>query len=226
MPTYITEFKAPAIVLLVILAIIGWLMGRAGVRATVLVLAYVTICGVAFSLAAPDERWDVLVSIATALAVITALFTAEIHKLVYRATVTVKVDDDLIDSAHGSLWIRGRITNSGDRNIERCRIKLLRIEGQESRIENGYLQWQSGIHEPLSLGSEEHLIFDIATRPPVEGSSVELMAYIVNHQQLTHPLNSGQTYTLQLAIYGDNIPTKMHTVRLRIGVVAEDIEFL
>jgi hypothetical protein len=201
-------------------------MCRAAVRATILALAYVTICGVAFCLAALGERWDVLASIATALAVITALFSAEIHKLVYSATVTVKVDDDLIDSAHGLLWIRGRITNSGDRNVERCRIKLLRIEDQESRIENGYLQWQGGIHEPLSLGSEEHLIFDIATRPPVEGSSVELMAYIVNHQRLTHPLNPGQTYALQFAIYGDNIPTKMQTVRLRVGAAAEDIEFL
>jgi hypothetical protein len=106
---------------------------------------------------------------------------------VYRARVRVYVGSDLIDPAHGVRWVRGRITNRGDRAVERCRVKLLRIEGQPSRVENGFLQWQGGIREPLTLNSEEHLIFDIATRTPAQGSPLGLLAYIGDNK-LTHNL--------------------------------------
>src|SRR6266576_5188732 len=115
---YTIDVLPPVIVVLVVIAIIAWLIGRAPVRTTILVLVYVIICGSAFQLAAPDARWDVLLSISTALAVITALFSGEIHKLVYRATLTFKVDDDLIDTAHGQIWIRGRVTNRGECAVE------------------------------------------------------------------------------------------------------------
>jgi hypothetical protein len=142
---------------------------------------------------------------------------------VYRARVRVYVGSDLIDPAHGVRWVRGRITNRGDRAVERCRVKLLRIEGQPSRVENGFLQWQGGIREPLTLNSEEHLIFDIATRTPAQGSPLELLAYIGDNK-LTHNLNPGQTYRLALAIYGDNTRTRMHTVRIAIGAAGDAIQ--
>jgi hypothetical protein len=171
------------------------------------------------------DRWDVLLSISTALAVITALFSSEIQKLVYRATVSVYVGGGLIDPAHNLLWIRGKVINSGYRAVQRCRIKVLRIEGQPSQIENGYLQWQGGSQEPVTLGSQEHLIFDIATRPPAQGSLVEVFSFIAGNR-LTHLLNPGQTYKLELAVYGDNIRTIMRTVRIQVGAAAGDIHFI
>jgi hypothetical protein len=115
--------------------------------------------------------------------------------------------------------------NSGYRAVQRCRIKVLRIEGQPSRIENGYLQWQGGSQQPETLGSQEHLIFDIATRTLAQGSSVDVLSFIAGNK-LTHSLNSGQTYELQLAVYGDNISTKMERVQIQIGAATNDIHFL
>lgn len=224
-PHYITHYRLLAIIALILVAVVVWFAGRAPARITILVLLYASICGVALWFARPDDRWDVLTSVATALAVMAALFSGQIEKLVYRARVRVYVGADLIDPAHGVLWIRGKVTNTGDRAVERCRIKLLRIEGQPSRIENGLLQWQGGVREPITLGSEEHLIFDIGTRPPAQDSSLELLAYIGDNE-LSHDLNPGQTYNLELAIYGDNTRTRMHAVRIAIGAAAEDIEIL
>jgi hypothetical protein len=204
---------------------IAWFRGRARVRITILVLAFLSICALPFLFAAPGDRWDILTSVATALAVIVALFSGEIQKLVYRARIGVYVGSDLIDPAHGLRWVRGRITNSGDRAVERCRVKLLRVEGQRSRIENGFLQWEGGIREPLTLSSEEHLIFDIATRTQAQGSPLELFAYIGDNK-ITHNLNPGQTYRLALAIYGDNTRTRMHTVRIAIGAAPDAIQIL
>ncbi|PYL77155.1 MAG: hypothetical protein DMF26_04965 [Verrucomicrobia bacterium] len=161
-------------------------------RIAIIVLIYAGVCGGAWYLAGPDDRWDVLTSISTALAVIIALFSGEIQKLVYRATVSVYVADHLIDPAHNLLWIRGKVMNSGDRAVQRCRIKVLRIEGQPSQIENGYLEWQGGSQELVTLGSQEHLIFNIATRPPAQGSLVEVFSFITGNK-LTHLLNPGQT---------------------------------
>jgi len=135
-------------------------------------------------LGGPD-KWNILISVATLLAVLAALFSDVIQKLVYREKISVHVGSDLIDFPDGLRWIRGRITNSGDRTVERCRVKLLKVEGQPSRIENGLLQWQGGIREPgepVTLSSQEHLIFDIGTRIAAEGSPLQLLAYIGPNQ--------------------------------------------
>jgi len=136
------------------------------------------------SLGGPD-KWNILISVATLLAVLAALFSEVIQKLVYREKISVHVGSDLIDFPDGVRWIRGKITNSGDRTVKRCRVKLLKVEGQPSRIENGLLQWQGGIREPgepVTLSSQEHLIFDIGTRIAAEGSPLQLLAYIGPNQ--------------------------------------------
>jgi hypothetical protein len=130
---------------------------------------------------------------------------------------------DLIGFVDGVHWVRGRVTNSGDRAVERCRVKLLTVEGQPSRIENGLLQWSGGKRESIPLCSQEHLIFDIGTRSAVPGSPLRLLAYM-GLNELSHDLAAAHTYTLALAVYGDNIRTRMKTVVITIGATADEIE--
>jgi hypothetical protein len=129
-------------------AVFLWFKSRAPGRAIVLALIVFAICVSSFKwglfLGGPD-KWNVLISVATLFAVLAALFSDVIEKLLYREKIRVEVRADLIDFAPGPLWIRGRITHSGDRPVRRCRMKLLRVEGQPRRIENGLLQWQGGI---------------------------------------------------------------------------------
>jgi hypothetical protein len=80
-------------------------------------------------------------------------------------------------------------------------------------VENGFLQWQGGIREPLTINSQEHLIFDIATRPGGQGSPPTLLAYI-GPNQLSQDLVVGHTYKVMMAIYGDNVRTRMKTVAI------------
>ena len=203
-----------------------WFKGRAPGRAIVLALIVFAICVSSFKwglfLGGPD-KWNVLISVATLFAVLAALFSDVIDKLLYREKIRVEVRDDLIDSAPGLLWVRGRITNSGDRPVRRCRMKLLRVEGQPRRIENGLLQWQGGIREPITLSPEEHLIFDIGTRIAAQDSPLRLLSY-VGPNELSHDLIAGHTYRLVLAVYGDNIRTRMHTIPITIGAAADDLQ--
>lgn len=195
-------------------------------RAIVLALIVFGICVSSFKwgplLGGPDQ-WNVLISVATLLAVLAALLSDVIGKLVYRDRISVYVGADLIDFAHGVRWVRGRITNSGDRAVERCRVRVLRVEGQPSWIENGLLQWHGGMREPITLSSQEHLIFDIGTRAAVQGSPLQLLAYM-GPNELSHDLVAPHSYRLALAIYGDNIRTKMKTVAITIGAAADEIE--
>jgi hypothetical protein len=85
------------------------------------------------------------------------------------------------------------------------------------------LLWQGGIREPITLSPEEHLIFDIGTRIAAQGSSLRLLSYL-GPNELSHDLVSGHTYRLVLAVYGDNIRTKMHTISITIGAAADDIQ--
>ena len=120
-----------------------WFKGWPIARAIILILALSGICVASFfwgpCLGGPD-KWNILMSVATLLGVIVALFYDEIQKLIHFAKISLYVDNDLIDFAHGRRWVRGKITNIGDRAVKRCRLKLLRVEGQRSRIENGFLQ--------------------------------------------------------------------------------------
>ena len=195
-------------------------------RAIVLALIVSGICVSSFKwgplLGGPDQ-WNVLISVATLLAVLAALLSDVIGKLVYRERITVYVGADLIDFADGVHWVRGRVTNSGDRSVERSRVKVLKVDGQRSRIENGLLQWSGGKREPITLCSQEHLIFDIGTRSAVQGSPLQLLAYVGSHE-LSHDLVAGHTYSLALVVYGDNIRTRMKTVAITIGAAADEIE--
>jgi hypothetical protein len=199
-----------------------WSKGRARTRITILVLAGIFAL-VWWWFKAGWDKWNILTSIATLLAVVGALFYDEIQKLIYRVEITLYVGTDLIDFSHGVRWVRGRIRNTGDRAVKRCRLKLLRVEGQPSQIENGFLQWQGGIRQPIRLSSEEHLIFDIGTRTPGQDSPLKLLAYI-GENELVHNLPAGGNYRLVLAIYGNNIPSIEQTVSLRIGAAADDIQ--
>jgi hypothetical protein len=46
---------------------------------------------------------------------------------------TVDLESNFID-LNGVLWVRGKITNSGDRAIERCRVNLLRVEEKPTTV--------------------------------------------------------------------------------------------
>ena len=179
---------AAVVAVLFVCALVVWVRGRSTWRAIILAVIVSGLCVSSFKwglcLGGPD-KWNILISVATLLAVLAALFSDVIQKLVYREKISVHVGSDLIDFPDGLRWIRGRITNSGDRTVERCRVKLLKVEGQPSRIENGLLQWQGGIREPgepVTLSSQEHLIFDIGTRIAAEGSPLQLLAYIGPNQ--------------------------------------------
>jgi hypothetical protein len=212
--------------LVLLLCVLLWLKGGAMWRAIVLALIVSGICVSSFKwgplLGGPDQ-WNVLISVATLLAVLAALLSDVIGKLVYRERITVYVGADLIDFADGVHWVRGRVTNSGDRSVERSRVKVLKVDGQRSRIENGLLQWSGGKREPITLCSQEHLIFDIGTRSAVQGSPLQLLAYVGSHE-LSHDLVAGHTYSLALVVYGDNIRTRMKTVAITIGAAADEIE--
>ena len=226
---FIVEQPVPTAVgaVLFVCAVLLWVWGGSRLRVIMLAVIVFGLCVSSFkwglSLGGPD-KWNILISVATLLAVLAALFSDLIGKLIYRERVRLHIQSYLMDFAHGVWWIRGRITNSGDRAVKRCRVKLLKVEDQPSRIENGLLQWQGGVPEPITLSSKEHLIFDIGTRDAAQHSPLELLAYI-GPNRLSHPLNSGHTYRLAFAIYGDNITTRMKTVRVSLGPAAQDIVF-
>jgi hypothetical protein len=212
--------------LVLLLCVLLWLIGGAMWRAIVLALIVSGICVCSFkwgSLLGGPDQWNVLISVATLLAVLAALLSDVIGKLVYRERISVYVGNDLIDFADGVRWARGRVTNSGDRAVERCRVKVLKVDGQPSRIENGLLQWSGGKREAITLSPQEHLIFDIGTRSAVQGSPFQLLAYM-GPKELSHDLVAAHTYRLALAIYGDNIRTRMTTVAITIGAAADEIE--
>jgi hypothetical protein len=111
--------------------------------------------------------------------------------LYHRPKIDVYVGDDLIDrtSFKDKQWIRGKIKNIGDRGMERCRLKLLRVEGQNiqpNRIENCFLQWQGGIHDSMRLNPNEYWIFDIGTRTWEQSSRLRLLAYFVGQHLLDY----------------------------------------
>jgi hypothetical protein len=175
-----------------------------------------------------ENKWDILMSFATLSAVIAAIFLEEIRMFFHRPEIDVYVGDDLIDrtSFPNLLWVRGKIKNIGDRGVERCRLKLLEVQGhnvQAGRIENGFLQWQGGIRDSMRLNSDEYWIFDIGSRARQQNSSVNLLAYFVGEDLLSVELPPG-SYRLILAVYGDNLPLKQQRVSLTIGAAPDDIQ--
>jgi len=183
------------------------------------------------------DKWNILMSVGTLLAVIVALFLDDIRAFLHFPEIDLHVGRDLRDVADDfdavipAQWVRGRIKNIGDRGVKRCRLKLLNIEGQNlppeaSKVKNGFLQWQGGIRDSMRLNPGDHCIFDIGTRRAAQYSQLRLCAHFVRGGPLIScNLEAPGTYTLTLAIYGDNIQSTKRTVRIRIGAEAEDIEF-
>ncbi len=128
-------------------------------------------------------------SVATLLAVIAALFLDDVRALLHRPEIEFHVGRDLLDDwldldsgRDHAKWIRGRIKNIGDRGVERCRLKLLNVEGpnlpeQVSKVRNGFLQWESGIRDSMRLNPDEYWIFDIGTRRYDRNSDLRLWAH-------------------------------------------------
>jgi hypothetical protein len=183
------------------------------------------------------DKWNTLMAVATLLAVIVALFLDDIKTLFHFPEINLHVGQDLIDVAAdfdaptNARWVRGRITNTGDRGVERCRLKLLRVEGhnvppEAGRVQNGFLQWQGGIRDSMRLNPGEYWIFDIGTRRPNQNSELRVFAHFVSGGHVVHcSLPAPGDYTLTLAIYGDNIQSTERPVRITIGEEAEDIQF-
>ena len=229
----VNDLKCLATVAIVILVLgilgicIGWVRGRAKTRLGITLLVTSAICA-SILFFGGENRWEMLMSFGTLSAVIAAVFLDDIRLLYHRPKIDVYVGDDLIDRAsfEDAQWIRGKIKNVGDRGVERCRLKLLRVEGQNiqpGRIENGFLQWQGGTRIPRRLNPDEHWIFDIGTRTWEPNSPAALLAYSVKQDLLSCQIPPG-SYKLILAVYGENIPSKTQAVSLRIGAAAEDIQ--
>jgi hypothetical protein len=204
---------------------------RTRIRIGISLLVVLAICaGILFF--GGDNRWDILMSFATLSAVIAAIFLDEIRSFYHRPEIDVYVGNDLIDIAHDfdapvdARWVRGRITNIGDRGVERCRLKLLRVGGQNiqpSKIKNGFLQWQGGIRDSMRLNPDEYWIFDIGTRGLNQNAPVRLCAYFVGGHLLHYALPAPGTYTLTVAVYGDNIESKEQEISLTIGAAGIQI---
>jgi hypothetical protein len=187
-----------------------------------------------------QENWNVVMTIATLLAVLAALFLDEIKGLLHSPKIELRVGDDLLDEgpdmvanldADPAWWIRGQITNVGDRGVEKCRLRLLNVQGpqlpepeQLRKIKNGFLQWQGGIRDSMRLNPGESWIFDIGTRSLKPDSDVVLWTYFVpavhpaaNLPAISCVLRTPGTYTLTLAVYGENISSSEHSVRITIA---------
>jgi hypothetical protein len=161
---------------------------------------------------------------------------AELRKRLDLPSVMPYVGRDLIDTADDfdgafpATWVRGSIRNAGDRGIEGCRVKLLKVEGQNLRVENGFLQWQGGVRDSMRLDPGEYRIFDIDTRScKIPGIPLRLCAHFVTGPQaplISCRLEAPGTYTITLAIYGDNIGSREHTFNITIADRnPDDIQF-
>jgi hypothetical protein len=236
MPTWLFRELSPAVsyVALAALAVLTWIFVIAPVwrlcgsatRVAILATVYLVICSIPLLFVAGRHKWESLTATATALAAITALFYNEIQKLAHTARIAARVDNGLIEFAHGARWIRGKIENVGDRAVKRCRVKLLGVEGnniQAVDIKSGYFQWQGGINGTMRLSPTEDWIFDLGIRQNVQDSAVELWTYVVNDNRLIPILPPGE-YSLKIAIYGDNIRSQEQRVLLSIGAAPDQIQ--
>jgi len=156
------------------------------------------------------------------------LTVVQAWRLTTSADVTLRVESDLIDAAQDPHWIRGEIENEGDRAAAGCRLKLLRVEGQNvvqaRKIENGELQWQGGGCGAKTLDPEERLVFDIGTRKWANNSPLVLLAFFQGNQ-VGCALPSPGTYELTFGLYGADIPSQQKTVIVEMGPTVGDIRF-
>jgi hypothetical protein len=163
---------------------------------------------------------------------------SELQKPVPSPDVIVHVGRDLLAFGHdfdvdSAAWrVRGRIKNIGDRAVKHCRLKLLKVEGQNlppeaKQVRNGFLQWQGGIRDSMTLNPSEEWIFDIGTRRPTPYcQQLRLCAYFVTGGPLIDCyLEAPGTYTLTIGIYGEDLRSTERTVCIRVGEEPRDIEF-
>jgi hypothetical protein len=219
------------------LAILGicaviWFTSRPKHRVSILVSAGLGACVLTLCWDGPD-KWNILLSVSTFLAVIVALLLAvfhdEIQTLRHRPDIAVYVGDNLADLWDGRWWTRGTITNNGDRLAKRRRVKLLRIEGENYATErpNAYLKWEGGIPDFMTLYPGEHWIFDIGTRDLAVDTPPLLIDAYIGHNPVNRQLTPRQLpYRLVLAVYGDNIPSQQKIVTVRIRDAAGETEIL
>jgi len=218
-----------------------WFRNRARTRQARLRVIFIVLAGTLALMwwcsYAGWDKWNILMSVGTVLAVIVALFLDDIRSLLHFPEIHLHVGQDLLDIANDfdsdviAHWVRGRITNTGDRGVERCRVKLLKVEGPElphdvRRVENGFLQWQGGIRDSMRLNPGEYWIFDIGTRSyRVPGIPLRLCAHFVRGPQaplISCSLQAPGTYTITLAIYGDNIQSREQSFCITIGAEEPD----
>jgi hypothetical protein len=179
------------------------------------------------------DNWNVVMTVATFLAVVAALLLDDIKGLIHRPEIELSATSNLLDQgpdltpeSDWAWWIRGKLTNVGDRGVEKCRMRLLNVQGpqlpepeQLAKVRNGFLQWQGGIRDSMRLNPGESWIFDIGTRAFRPESDVILWTYFVpatNVRAIGCNLRTPGTYTLTLAVYGDNIASTEHSVRITI----------
>jgi drug/metabolite transporter (DMT)-like permease len=94
---------------LVLLIIFLWVTGNSTARWFAFVLLLAVICVLSFNYGlsfGSADQWNVLISVATLLAVLTALFGNMIPKLVYRERITVDVEKGV--DLNGDYWVRGK----------------------------------------------------------------------------------------------------------------------
>jgi len=230
-----------AIVVAVLVCLLLWLTGRAIARAIALISFVLGICVLSFvcgpSLGGPDN-WSAVLAVATLLAVVAALFLDDIRALLHRPKIELRVEPGLVDFGpdfdapiDDARWIRGSITNIGDRGLQRCRLKLLRIKGPNlppnaNRIQNGFLQWQGGIRDSMRLNRGERWIFDIGSRRDIQNAPMRPFTHFVTRgPSISCNLQAPAIYTFTLGIYGDNIPSTERRIRVSVGQAAGDIRF-
>jgi hypothetical protein len=162
---------------------------------------------------------------------------SELQKRVSFPDVALHAGRDLLEVAEDfdarapACWVRGTIKNIGERAVKGCCLKLLKLQGQNlppeaNKVKNGFLQWQGGIRDSITLNAGEDRIFDIGTRRATQYAQLRLCAFFVTAGPLINcNLEAPGTYTLTVGIYGDDFQSTERTVRIRIGEEAEDIEF-
>ncbi len=91
---------------------------------------------------------------------------------------------------------------------------------------NAYLEWQGKTREFLTLCPDELWIFDIGTRDPADNAPFPLRfsTYIGTNDVARELAPRNLSYTLILAVYGDNILLPEQRISLTIGAAASDIQ--
>jgi hypothetical protein len=166
---------------------------------------------------------------------------AELQKRLELPNVSLRIGHGLMDGANDfdmpvpATWVRGSIKNTGNRGIEGCRVKLLKVEGQNlpddiRRVENGFLQWQGGVRDSMRLDAGEYRIFDIGTRSyKFPDIPLRLCVHFVTGPQaplISCSLQPPGTYTMTLAIYGNEIQSTEQTFTITLGEGnPDDVQF-